>query len=122
MGAVPPAHDCADWGGWRGGGSIPSWRYWVTLRLALTVGSGPPPRGAAGAGGAVGEAELAYLSLEEVARHLRARDLSPVEVTRALIARTGRLEPALGAYITFTPEAALEAARRAEREILTGAY
>jgi len=70
----------------------------------------------------VGEAELAYLSLDEVARQLRARDLSPVEVTRTMIARTERLEPALGAYITFTPEAALAEARRAEHEIMAGEY
>ncbi len=68
------------------------------------------------------EAELAYLSLDEVGRRLRARELSPLEVTRALIERTKRLEPALGAYITFTPETALEDARRAEREILAGGY
>jgi Asp-tRNA(Asn)/Glu-tRNA(Gln) amidotransferase A subunit family amidase len=83
---------------------------------------GTPPRGAVRTGGAVGEAELAYLSLDEIATRLRAQDLSPVEVTRALIERTERLEPALGAYITFTPEAALEDARRAEQEILAGGY
>ncbi len=70
----------------------------------------------------MGDVELAYLSLGEVAERLRTRDVSPVEVTRTLIERTERLESALGAYITFTPEAALEAARRAEREILAGAH
>ena len=70
----------------------------------------------------MGEAELAYLSLDEVATRLRAGDLSPVEVTGTLIERTERLEPVLGAYITFTPEAALEDARRAEQEILAGGY
>jgi Asp-tRNA(Asn)/Glu-tRNA(Gln) amidotransferase A subunit family amidase len=86
------------------------------------AGRGTLLDGPAGIGGGVGEAELAYLSLDEVATRLRARDLSPLEVTRTLIERTERLEPALGAYITFTPEAALEAARRAEREILAGQY
>jgi aspartyl-tRNA(Asn)/glutamyl-tRNA(Gln) amidotransferase subunit A len=70
----------------------------------------------------VGDVDLAYLSLDELARRLRDRDLSPVEVTRSMIERTERLEPTLGAYITFTPEAALEDAHRAEREILAGEY
>lgn len=89
---------------------------------AEVEGCGTFPRGAAWTGGAVGEAELAYLSLDEVAKYLSARDLSPVEVTRTMIQRTERLEPVLGAYITFTPEAALEDARRAEQEILAGEY
>jgi aspartyl-tRNA(Asn)/glutamyl-tRNA(Gln) amidotransferase subunit A len=68
----------------------------------------------------VDDADLAYLSLDAVSRRLLARDISPVEITRTLIERTARLQPRLGAYITFTPERALEAARRAERELLAG--
>ncbi len=70
----------------------------------------------------MGEPQLAYLSLDELGKHLRARDLSPVEVTRTMIERTERLEPTLGAYITCTPDSALEEADRAEQEILAGEY
>jgi aspartyl-tRNA(Asn)/glutamyl-tRNA(Gln) amidotransferase subunit A len=85
-------------------------------------GYGTLVHGVAEPGGIVGEADWAYLSLDEVGARLRARDLSPVELTRAVIDRTERLEPVLGGYITFTPEAALDDARRAEREILAGQY
>ena len=67
-------------------------------------------------------AELAYCSLDEVAALLRGRNVSPVEVVRAVVDRTERLQPLLGAFTTFTPERALEEARRAEAEILDGDY
>ena len=60
------------------------------------------------------------LTLAEAAALIRARKLSPVEYTRALLARTDALEPQLNAYITRTSEAALEAARAAEAEIARG--
>jgi aspartyl-tRNA(Asn)/glutamyl-tRNA(Gln) amidotransferase subunit A len=68
------------------------------------------------------ETELAYLSLADLAEHLRSRALSPVEVTAVILARTERLEPQLNAYITQTAEAAMAAARRAEAEIGRGDY
>jgi len=60
------------------------------------------------------------LTLAEAGALVRARKLSPVEYTRALLERTKALEPQLNAYITRTPEAALEAARAAEAEIARG--
>ena len=60
------------------------------------------------------------LTLAEAAALIEARKLSPVEYTRALIARTDALDPQLDAYITRTNEAALEAARAAEAEIARG--
>jgi aspartyl-tRNA(Asn)/glutamyl-tRNA(Gln) amidotransferase subunit A len=66
--------------------------------------------------------ELAYLSLHDLADHLRSRALSPVEVTQTLLERTERLEPHLNAYITLTAEAAMADARRAEAEIGRGEY
>jgi aspartyl-tRNA(Asn)/glutamyl-tRNA(Gln) amidotransferase subunit A len=47
------------------------------------------------------------LTLAEAAALIRTRKLSPVEYTRALLARTDALEPQLNAYITRTSEAAL---------------
>jgi aspartyl-tRNA(Asn)/glutamyl-tRNA(Gln) amidotransferase subunit A len=48
------------------------------------------------------------------------RALSPVELTRALLARIERLDPTLHAFICLDAEAALDAARTAEREIAAG--
>ncbi|WP_328334515.1 MULTISPECIES: amidase [unclassified Streptomyces] len=57
------------------------------------------------------------LSLTESARAIRARELSPVELTESVLARIDALEERLGAYVTVDAEAALAAAARAELEI-----
>ncbi|WP_343716805.1 amidase [Inquilinus sp.] len=66
--------------------------------------------------------DLHYETLLEVAAKLRARALSPVELTEAMLARIERLEPALRAYALPTPELALAQARKAEAEIAAGRY
>jgi aspartyl-tRNA(Asn)/glutamyl-tRNA(Gln) amidotransferase subunit A len=60
------------------------------------------------------------LTLAEASRLIRTRKLSPVDYAKALLARTEALEPQLNAFITRTPEAALEAAKAAEAEIARG--
>ncbi len=67
-------------------------------------------------------ASLTRLSLTEAAARLRRRELSPVELTRACLARIERLDPLLNAFITVTAEQALEAARAAEAAILRGEW
>ncbi|MEU0895574.1 amidase [Streptomyces massasporeus] len=57
------------------------------------------------------------LSLVEAARAVRARELSPVELTESVLARIAAVEERLGAYVTVAADAALAAAVRAEREI-----
>ena len=61
--------------------------------------------------------ELYYRPLTEIARLLRRREISPVELTRAQLARIERLDPQLHSYITVVPERALARARLAEREL-----
>jgi aspartyl-tRNA(Asn)/glutamyl-tRNA(Gln) amidotransferase subunit A len=65
-------------------------------------------------------AELHDLTLAEAARLIALRQLSPVEYTESLLARTEALEPQLNAFITRTPDVAIAAARRAEAEIMQG--
>ena len=50
--------------------------------------------------------DLATLTLKEASDLVRRRDVSPVELTRACLARIDRLEPAINAFITVTPERA----------------
>lgn len=66
--------------------------------------------------------ELFYEPLHVVAQRIAARELSPVELTEAALARIERYEPLLNAFITVTPELALEMARAAEAEIGRGQY
>ena len=61
-----------------------------------------------------------WLGAAEAARAIARRDLSPVELTRALLARAERLDPTLRAFTHLDAEAALDAARAAEREAAAG--
>ena len=66
--------------------------------------------------------ELYYLSAGELGRLIQKREVSPVEVIEAHIARIEALEPRLNSFITFLPEKAREEARIAEKEIAAGRY
>lgn len=60
------------------------------------------------------ETEVCYLSATELLDQYRSGALSPVEVTRAVLARMDRLEPTINAFTTPTPDLALEHAAAAE--------
>ncbi len=66
--------------------------------------------------------DLCMLSLEDVAQLIAFKEVSPVEVTRAVLERIEKLNPALNAYITVTADAAMAEAQTAEREIAAGDY
>src|SRR4029077_10672993 len=75
-------------------------------------------RGAGGGGGAhMINDDLCFLSIAELGGLMRARTVSPVEVTEALLARIARLNPTLTAFVTVMAGQAREAARRAEAEL-----
>jgi aspartyl-tRNA(Asn)/glutamyl-tRNA(Gln) amidotransferase subunit A len=59
-------------------------------------------------------------SIVETCELLRKRELSPVELTKNILAQIERLNPALNAFITVTEESALAQAQTAEAEILRG--
>ena len=64
--------------------------------------------------------ELAYLSFVEAARRIRAKDLSPVEYTEALLARIDTHNPSLDAFLHLTAEQALHGAQTAADAIAAG--
>ena len=66
--------------------------------------------------------DLPFATITELAAAYRARTLSPVEVTQAMLDRIARLDPSLHSYLTLTPEIALAQARQAEAEIGRGAW
>ncbi len=65
--------------------------------------------------------DLAFLSASETAKAIRTKQVSPVEVVQAYLARITRLDATLHAYITVLQEAALSAARQAEQQLMSGA-
>jgi amidase len=65
-------------------------------------------------------ADLHYLSLDEVAWRLKARKLSSVEATQAILDRIEALDPKLKSYATVTPEHALQDAARLDAETAAG--
>src|SRR5215213_1379033 len=65
-------------------------------------------------------ADLCYAPISELATRLASRALSPVELTEAYLRRLEALDPKIHAFVTLTPERALDDARRAEHEIGRG--
>jgi aspartyl-tRNA(Asn)/glutamyl-tRNA(Gln) amidotransferase subunit A len=60
---------------------------------------------------------LAYATIEQIGTLFRKRKLSPVELTKLILARIDQLNPKLNAYITVTPELAIAQAEKAEKEL-----
>ena len=65
--------------------------------------------------------ELCYVPAAELARRIRAREVSPVEVVAASLARIEGVNPALNCFCFVYPEEAMEHARAAERAVVSGA-
>ena len=66
--------------------------------------------------------ELHYMSAWELSGLIHNREVSPVEIVDACLARIEETEPTLNSFITLMPEQARDAARRAEAEIGRGNY
>ena len=66
------------------------------------------------------DTDLCYTPATQLVPLIRSKALSPVELTRAVLARIGRLDPVLNAFCTLTAEAALETAREAEQAVMRG--
>jgi aspartyl-tRNA(Asn)/glutamyl-tRNA(Gln) amidotransferase subunit A len=64
--------------------------------------------------------EIAYATIRGLGARYRKRELSPVEVTRALLARIEKLDPTLHAFVTLTADRALADARAAEEALRRG--
>jgi len=63
------------------------------------------------------DTDLAFASIEHIGRLFRKRKLSPVELTKFMLARIDQLNPRLNAYLTITAELALAQAKKAEAEL-----
>jgi aspartyl-tRNA(Asn)/glutamyl-tRNA(Gln) amidotransferase subunit A len=66
--------------------------------------------------------DLAFLTIAEAVRLIRTRKLSPVEFTRALLARIAATEPIYHAYIAVTEDHAIAQAQAAQAAIMRGEW
>jgi len=94
----------------------------VTAGAAFSSANRAPAIDTFRPGGQPPSGDLVFLSLTEASALIKARRLSPVELTRACLDRIDRLDSRVGAFITVTREEALGAARAAEQEIARGRY
>lgn len=62
------------------------------------------------------------MTVKQASDGLRAKKLSSVELTRACLARTEKLQPVLNAYITITGDQALADARKLDEELQRGKW
>ena len=65
---------------------------------------------------------LHYQTITVVAERIRSREISPLELTRAMLDRIAALDGELKSYATVMAERAMAAARAAESEIVSGRY
>ena len=65
---------------------------------------------------------LAFAPISAVAESVRKKELSPVELVRASLARIEALDPKLNSFYTLFRDDAMAAARAAEAEIARGQY
>jgi aspartyl-tRNA(Asn)/glutamyl-tRNA(Gln) amidotransferase subunit A len=61
-------------------------------------------------------------TIQSLSHGIRAREISPAELTHDCLTRIEKLNPKLNAFITVLAESALDEARRAEQEIFRGKY
>ena len=68
------------------------------------------------------ELEICYMSAADLGRRVWQGEISPVEIVEAHLSRIRATEPTLNSFITLLPEAAMAAARQAERDIAARRY
>jgi aspartyl-tRNA(Asn)/glutamyl-tRNA(Gln) amidotransferase subunit A len=66
--------------------------------------------------------DVLFSGVAALSTRLRARELSPVELTEAYLARIAALAPRLGCFVTVTAERALADARAAEADLAAGRW
>lgn len=64
--------------------------------------------------------DIAWMGIAELARRIRARELSALEATEAMLRRIGVLDASFRSYARLTPELALAQARAADARLARG--
>lgn len=92
---------------------LKAWGEEPTPEPAPLSGAAPAPRSGRAPG---------HPTITDVAPKIRSRQISPVELTEHALARIADRDPILNTFQVLLAEEAMEAARRAEREIAAGEY
>lgn len=66
------------------------------------------------------QTDIHWLTATELGQRIAAHEISPVEVTEAMLARIERLDPGLRAYVVVFADRAVAQAKRAAEEIAAG--
>jgi len=66
------------------------------------------------------DTDLCFMPAVEAARRIRAKDLSPVELMTAVLARIDALEPRVNAFAALAADAAMDGAKAAEAALARG--
>jgi aspartyl-tRNA(Asn)/glutamyl-tRNA(Gln) amidotransferase subunit A len=64
--------------------------------------------------------DLCFLSAAELRARIASKEVSPVDVTRAVLARADALQPELNCFITLCGDEAMAQARSAEQKLMAG--
>lgn len=64
--------------------------------------------------------EFAFMPALEMRRLIQTKQVSPVEIAERTLRRIEASQPIINAFVTITPELALDAARKAEKAIMSG--
>ncbi|MCI0859634.1 MAG: aspartyl/glutamyl-tRNA amidotransferase subunit A [Chloroflexi bacterium] len=68
------------------------------------------------------DSDLCQLTISELAPKIKAREISPVELTEAALARADRLQPTLNSFITILHDQARSQAKEQEEALMRGEY
>jgi aspartyl-tRNA(Asn)/glutamyl-tRNA(Gln) amidotransferase subunit A len=68
------------------------------------------------------DAALVRLTISELAPKIKSKEISPVDLTEAVLAQADRLQPALNSFITLLHDQARQQAKEQEAALLRGDY
>ena len=66
--------------------------------------------------------DLNFTPVRRLGKHVRTRQVSPMELVETFLHRLSSLGPRYNAVVTLTDDLALQQARQAEKEIASGNY
>ena len=64
--------------------------------------------------------DIGWMSAADLAKAIRKKKLSPVEVVRDILERIEAINPRVNAYVTVIADSALAEAKKAEKTVMKG--